>query len=182
MSGLTVALVVKNPPANAGDIRNVGLIPGSGRSSGIGNGDPLQYFCLEIPMDRGACWVTVHGVAKSWIWSNRVIMHNGSVTFSHIVGQSKSHDSNWNQLNGEFYSSCGRWRWGVNICETRTIYRVSLCLSGKEFTCQCRRWRFDPWVGKIPSEGNGNPLQYQYSCLGNPSCERVRYDLVTKNK
>jgi len=42
-----------------------GLIPGSGRSTGEGNGNPLQYYCLENPMDRGAWWATVHGVAKS---------------------------------------------------------------------------------------------------------------------
>ena len=49
-----VALMVKNPPANAGDVRDAGLIPGSGRSPGEGNGNPLQYSCLENPMDRGA--------------------------------------------------------------------------------------------------------------------------------
>ena len=49
-----MALVVKNRPANAGDIRNVGSIPGWGRSPGEGNGNPLQYSCLENPMDRGA--------------------------------------------------------------------------------------------------------------------------------
>ena len=54
--------VVKNPPACGGD---VGLIPGSGRSPGEGNGNLLQYSCLENPMDRGAWWVIVHGVAKS---------------------------------------------------------------------------------------------------------------------
>ena len=47
-----VALAVKNPPANAGDIRDVGLIPGPGRSPGGGHGNPLQYSCLENPMDR----------------------------------------------------------------------------------------------------------------------------------
>ena len=56
------ALVVKTPPPSAGD---VGLIPGSGRSPGEGNGNPLQYSCPENPMDRGAWWATVHGVAKS---------------------------------------------------------------------------------------------------------------------
>ena len=50
--------MVKNPPANAGDARDAGLIPGSGRSPGGGHGKPLQYFCLENPVDRG---VTVHG-------------------------------------------------------------------------------------------------------------------------
>ena len=48
-----VALAVKNPPANAGDLRNMGSIPGLGRSPGVGNGNPLQYSCLENPMDRG---------------------------------------------------------------------------------------------------------------------------------
>ena len=58
-------LVVKSPPASAGDTGDVGLIPGSGRSPGEGNGDPLQYSCLENPTDRGAWRATVHGVAKS---------------------------------------------------------------------------------------------------------------------
>ena len=53
--------VLKNPPANAGD---VGLIPGSERSPGVGNGNPLQYYCLGNSMDRGACQAIVHGVTK----------------------------------------------------------------------------------------------------------------------
>ena len=53
---------VKASACNAGDLSS---IPGSGRSSGEGNGKPLQYSCLENPMDRGAWWATVHGVAKS---------------------------------------------------------------------------------------------------------------------
>ena len=57
--------VVKNQSANAGDVRDVGLIPGLGRSPGVGNGNPLQCSCLKIPMDRGALWSTDHGVAKS---------------------------------------------------------------------------------------------------------------------
>ena len=59
-----VALVVKNPPANAGDIRELGSIPGLGRFLGGGYGNPLQYSCLEKPMDRGAWRATVHGVAQ----------------------------------------------------------------------------------------------------------------------
>ena len=58
--------MVKNPPANAGDIRNAGLIPGSEKSPGEADGNPLQYSCLENPMERGAWWATVHGVTKSW--------------------------------------------------------------------------------------------------------------------
>ena len=56
--------MIKNLPTNAGDIGDAGLIPGSGRSLAEGNGNPLQYFCLGNPMDRGAWQVTVHGVAK----------------------------------------------------------------------------------------------------------------------
>ena len=59
-----VVLVVKNLPASAGDIRDVGSIPGLGRSPGGGHGNPLQCSCLESPMNRGSGWVTVHGVAQ----------------------------------------------------------------------------------------------------------------------
>ena len=56
--------MVRNPPASAGDVTDAYLIPGSGRSLGEGNGIPLQYSCLENPMNRGVCRATVHGVAK----------------------------------------------------------------------------------------------------------------------
>ena len=61
-----VALVVKNLPTNTGDARDAGLIPGLGRSPGGGHGSPLQYSCLENPMDRGAWRATAHRVEKSW--------------------------------------------------------------------------------------------------------------------
>ena len=61
--GLPWQLTVKNMPASAGD---VGLIPGSGRPPGEGNGNLLQYSCLGNPVARGAWWATVHGVAQSW--------------------------------------------------------------------------------------------------------------------
>ena len=61
--GFPGGLEVKAPVCNAGDL---GSIPGSGRFPGEGNGNPLQYSCLENPMDRGTWWATVHGVAKSW--------------------------------------------------------------------------------------------------------------------
>ena len=57
--------VVKNPPANSGD---TGSIPESGRSPGEGNGNSFQYSCLGNPVDGGAWWATVHGVAQSWTW------------------------------------------------------------------------------------------------------------------
>ena len=61
-----MALLVKNPPADAGDLRGSGLIPGLGRSPGGGHGNPLQCSCLENSMDRGAWWAMVHRVTKSW--------------------------------------------------------------------------------------------------------------------
>ena len=60
-----MALVVKNPPANAGDMRYSGLIPGLGGSPGESHGNPLQYSCLENPIERGAWWAMVHRFAKS---------------------------------------------------------------------------------------------------------------------
>ena len=68
-------LVVRNPPANAADIRDVGLIPESRRSPGGGHGNPLQYSCLDSPMDRGAWWTTVHRVTKSRTWLKWLNMH-----------------------------------------------------------------------------------------------------------
>ena len=65
--------VVQNPPANAGDTIDMGSIPGLGRSSGVGNGNPLQYSCLENPMDRGAWRATVHGVAKETDTTEHII-------------------------------------------------------------------------------------------------------------
>ena len=59
-----VALVIKNPPANAGDRRDMSSIPGSGRSPEEGHSNPLQYSCLENPMDRGAWWAIIHGLHR----------------------------------------------------------------------------------------------------------------------
>ena len=78
-----VVLVVKNPPANAGNLRDMGFIRGSGRAPGGGNDNPLQYSCLENPMERGAWWATAHGVAESWTQVRLLSMHaHKSVLFS----------------------------------------------------------------------------------------------------
>ena len=61
-----MVLVVKNPPTNAGDIRDLGLVPGWGRSPGGGHGNPLQYSCLDNHMERGSWKATAHRVAQSW--------------------------------------------------------------------------------------------------------------------
>ena len=70
-----VAIVVKNPPARARDLRDVGSIPGLGRSSGAGHGSPLQYSHLENPMERGAWWTTVHRGAKSQTRQSDLAQH-----------------------------------------------------------------------------------------------------------
>ena len=68
-------LMVKNSPANAGDVRDLGSIPGSGRSPGGGHGNPLVYSCLENPTDRGAWWATVHEVTKGQTRLKRLSAH-----------------------------------------------------------------------------------------------------------
>ena len=73
--GASGGTVVKSPPASAGDMRDAGMIPESGRSPGGGHAYPLQYSCLENPMNRGAWWTAVHGVAKSWTRLKRPSMY-----------------------------------------------------------------------------------------------------------
>ena len=67
--------MVKNPPAKAGGMTDPGSVPGVGRSPGGGLGNPLQYSCLEDPMDRRAWWVTGHGVAQSGTRLKRLSTH-----------------------------------------------------------------------------------------------------------
>ena len=74
-----VVLEEKNLLVNAGDVRHVGSIPGSGRSPGGGHGNPLQYSGLENPMDRGAWRSTVHRVTKSQTWLKQLSMHASSI-------------------------------------------------------------------------------------------------------
>ena len=79
-----MAPVVKNLPASAGDLRDKGLIPGLGISPGEGHGNPLQYSHLENPMDKGAWWATVHGVAKSRTQLKQLIIHWSHLPFPFI--------------------------------------------------------------------------------------------------
>ena len=76
-----VALVAKNLSAKAGDIRDVGSIPGLGISPGGRHGNPLQYSCLENPKDRGSWWATVHGVTKSQTGLKQLSMHAWQMLF-----------------------------------------------------------------------------------------------------
>ena len=82
-----MTLVVNNPPANAGNVRDVRSIPGSGRSPRGGHGNPLQYSCLENPTDRGVWRATVHRVAKSWIRLKQLSMHTQNPLTASILIQ-----------------------------------------------------------------------------------------------
>ena len=85
--------MVKNAPPNAADAADAGLISELGRSTGEGNGNPLQYSYLESPMDRGAWWATVHRAAKS-----QTLPTDGSHTHTHI--KKEWHSDTCNNVNG----------------------------------------------------------------------------------
>ena len=108
MRASQVVLVVKNPPADAGDTRDSGLIPGSGRSDGVGNGDALQYSYLEDSVDRGACWATVHGATKS---QTQLSMH---AALSYKDGVMEKMKGSSFCSSSSFYSSvlAGQDEWG----------------------------------------------------------------------
>ena len=125
-----VVLLVKNPPANAGDIRDAGLIPGSERSPGGGHGNPLQYSCLENSMDRGAWWATVHCVIKNWTCLKQLSIHAHTIS---LYSTSRSHMQSRNSdTNGESKHMnvkgkgrigwTGRWDW--HISTTDTMYKM----------------------------------------------------------
>ena len=75
-------LVIRNVPANAANVKDTSSIPGWGRAPGNGNGNLLQYYCLENPMDRGAWWATVYE-AKSWTGLKRLSTHKDLIPQSH---------------------------------------------------------------------------------------------------
>ena len=112
---LQVALVVKNPPVHAGDARDAGWIPGSGRSPGEGNGYSLQYFCLENLMDRGAQQGIVHGVAKSQTWLNTALQGErnqerkvGWFTHKHRLSHTRVHTHTQTHTHTNILSP---WQW-----------------------------------------------------------------------
>ena len=98
MCGFPGGSVVKNLPTNSGDTGDVGLIPGSERSPGGGNGNPFQYFCLENPMDRRAWRATVHGAVQSLTWLSEHTYYYDSkliVIISHLKSCIRSGKSRW---------------------------------------------------------------------------------------
>ena len=149
--------MVKNPSANAGDTGDVGSIPGLGRSPRGGNDNPLQYSCLGNPIDRGALWAKVHGVAKSW---TRLRMHT-----QYFIDISV--------LPLVLASSCVPLK-DLMVCKLLTLWPgkshgwrnlVGCSPWGREELDMTERLHFHFSLSCI-GEGNGNPLQC--SCLENP--------------
>ena len=133
-----VALVVKNSPSNPGDARNVGLIPESRRSPGVGNGNPFQYSLPAKFHHRGAWQATVHGAAKSWTQlSTHACTHVGT-----------------------------HWEWRKWIWSYYGTLSFLGGSDGKEFAYNPEDPGSVPKLERFPREGNGNTLQY--SCLDNP--------------
>ena len=131
--------MVKNPPADAGDARDAGLIPGSGRSSGRGKSNPLQYFRLENPVDRGAWQAHIQSMGLQRVSHERACVHTH--THTHTYVRNIEIDRKFNLSIGFPGSS-----------------------DGKESACKVGDPGSIPELGRSPGEGNGNP---QYSCLEN---------------
>ena len=104
--------MVKNPLASAGD---TGLISGLGRSPGRGNGNPLQYSCLENPKDRGAWWASIHEISKSWTWLSTLYcapfirLHSIAISLRSLQGQPNSYKQQsfyrwWEMFKPCFYT------------------------------------------------------------------------------
>ena len=95
-----VVLVIKNLPDNAGDVRNAGSIPRLGRSPGVGNGNPLQYSCLENSMVRGVWWAAVHGITKSQTRLKRLSTNKSLLTEIQDQIKTMTHffSENWKEL------------------------------------------------------------------------------------
>ena len=129
--GFLVVLVVKTLPVNSGDIRDADLIPGSGRSLGKGHGNPLQYSCLENPMDRGTWSVIIHRVIKSWTQLKRHSMHAHMHRFWY-----KSYLSHlrrficWSLTLVLWRKKCDS-SWFKEILLVTTTMRISPCISRK---------------------------------------------------
>ena len=136
--------------ANAGDVRDVDLIPGLGRSAGGGHGNPLQYSCLENPMKRRAWKATVHRVAKSWSWLKWLSMHAHS------------------------YFGFPRWISGkepASQCRSHRRHQFDPWVGKIPWS---KKW--PPTLVFLPGKSYG---QRSLACYSPWDCKRVRHDLVT---
>ena len=140
-----MALVVKNSPVNAGDTRNMGLIPESERFPGGGCGNPLQYSCLESPKDRGAWQATVHGVAQSDLVHMQV---------AQLVKNPLQCGRPW------FNPWDEKIRWRRHRLPTPVFLGFPGGSAGKESACNAGDLGLIPGLRRSPREGNGYLLQY----------------------
>ena len=142
--------MVKNLPANAGDIRDAGLIPGSGRSPRGGHGSPLQYSCLENPLDRGPWWAMVHRVTKNKTRLKQLSMHASPFHLvSHLIAFSKFH---------------------LHQLEDPSCRGIPGGSDSKESACSAGDLDSILRLGRFPGGGHGNPLLYSW--LENPHGQR----------
>ena len=123
--------MVKNPPANAGDTRDIGSIPGWGKPPGEEHGNPLQYSCLKNPMDRGAWRASVHEVAKSWTrLSTYIINLNSAVIYSWLCQSGTQ--ANFVGLTNKLDLRMCSWNGTCSYAGTYFIMSlVSYCCSNK---------------------------------------------------
>ena len=177
-----VALVVKNPPANAGDTRGTGLIPGLGRSPGGGHGNPLQYSCLENPTDRGARQDIIHGVTKGWT-HKRLSTHASSWLWNcrrekewtglplppppTMAGTSRergSHQPEEDSIQTEIPLTTQPWssKWCSEVCK-KTVH--------KRTGSSCTKWKWASWNLSpltMPAGGRGQGPRVGFSSLPIP--------------
>ena len=116
MGSFQVALAIKSPPVSAGDIRDVGSIPGSGRSLRGGHGNLLRYPCLENPMDRGAWWATVLRVTKSQTQLKQLSMHVHARTHTHT----HTHTYIYNSVLYRALTFICMYRYSMELCNQFT--------------------------------------------------------------
>ena len=127
--------VVKNLPANARDLRDAGSVPGLWRYPGGGDGNPLQYSCLENPIDRRAWWATVHRIEKSWEQPKQLSMHTHSVYMSTLLSQESIHSICSRVSNFPFLI----FSYTLKVLDLSSLvhfnFSFSLNNSGLSFTC-----------------------------------------------
>ena len=150
-----VLLVIKNLPANAGDLRDKGSLSGSGRSPGGGHGNPLQYSCLENPMDRGAWWAVVHKVRKSGTWPKWLGTPQGSLEAPICSWLVSSDGSLGLLLASEGWVGAVQWDWALSPWVLSCL-RVDNVRVKSPCWCKWIAW----WCGKttIP------PTPRQHAC------------------
>ena len=135
-----MVLVVKNPPANAGDIRDASSISGLGRSFGGGHGNPLQYSCLEYPMDRGACQAPLSmRFSRQEQWSGLACPPLGDLPDPGIKPMSLMSPA----LAGGFFTTTRTiWEWENNNQKSMGCYCTKAVLKGKFIVIQAHTGNF----------------------------------------